>query len=399
MSSILKRVGMWVGYRFWPILSIVFLVCFLLLSQLFLGTREIFLSPLGEGVLHKLVGRKPQVVGFLPYWNLQDDYEINFSVIDQLIYFGLIVAEDGSFLEVQAGEAEPGLNKLNSDSVEAIFQEARKKHKKILVSFISFDARITDTVISDAVVRERLISGIVNLVREKGLDGADIDFEYFPDDDNLEDFGKQFNQFLRLLKKELVKNDRQAILSVDIYPKAFIYDWPYRLKEMGQIVDQVIIMAYDYTQSNSAFAGPVAPMKNKDEREMSIVQTMIPALDRIDKTKLILGIPLYGYEWRTVSEEPRSRTYWGSGQMASYARVKELISEEKLIPKWDEIAFSPWLVYKKGWQIKQIYYDDLRSIALKVELSQQLGLKGMAFWALGYEGNDGEVWQFLKKKL
>ena len=126
---------------------------------------------------------------------------------------------------------------------------------------------------------------------------------------------------------------------------------------------------------------------------------MQASLNQIDKTKLVLGIPLYGYEWRTVSDDHRSDAYPGSGVTASYERIKELIKKEEVDIKWDDKAFSPWLVYEKNGIISQIYFDDLKSISLKVELARQLNLKGVAFWALGYEDQEPDFWKTLKKKL
>jgi len=57
-----------------------------------------------------------------------------------------------------------------------------------------------------------------------------------------------------------------------------------------------------------------------------------------------------------------------------------------------------WFMKKNG-TISQIYFDDLKSISLKVELVRQLNLGGVAFWALGYEDQDPDFWKTLKKKL
>ena len=385
--------------RFWFIaLGIILLLFFF---WYFSSRRQTFLSPLGEGnILSYLTGKKVQVIGFLPYWNINEKLETDFSAIDQLMYFGLIVGEDGMLVKQENGETEPGWYKLkSSEKFKQIMDNAQKQNKKVLLTIICFDPNVADIIVSDSLIRENLISEIVAIVGEYNFDGVDIDFEYFPSDDNIPDFGSRFNQFLSLLKNRLSAENPKSILSVDIYPRAFIYDWPYELEEMGKIVDQIIIMAYDFTQSNSPTSGPVAPMKGESDNEMSIVKTLKASLNQIDKSKLILGIPLYGYEWRTVSGDHRSDVYSGSGVTASYERVSKLIKEEEVDIKWDDKAFSPWLVYEKNGTISQIYFDDLKSISLKVELVQQLNLGGIAFWALGYEDQAPDFWKTLKKKL
>jgi len=390
---------MWGGYKLWPIIGGVSLLIFLLLDQLFFHSKEVLLSPWGGEIFQKLTRRKIEVVGFLPYWNVVPELQLNFSALDQLIYFGLTVNKDGLLQTVQNGEAEPGWRKLTNGTMTQIIGEAKRKHKKVLLSLVLFDAEIMDDLLQDKEKKQSLIDEVYHLVQEYQFDGVDVDFEYFPGSDNLENFGRQFNQFLRELKAALNKDKNKKILSVDIYPKAFIYGWPYQLPELGNIADQIIIMAYDYTQSNSQRSGPIAPLKSQNEKEMSVVQTLQAALNQIEKKKLVLGIPLYGYEWWVVNEAPRSATYWRSGEVASYSRVKELIKEKKLKVEWDEVAYSPWLNYRDGWQLKQIYFENLKSLSGKIELAQQLGLSAIAFWALGYEGKNSEIWDLLEKKL
>jgi spore germination protein len=70
-----------------------------------------------------------------------------------------------------------------------------------------------------------------------------------------------------------------------------------------------------------------------------------------------------------------------------------------LVAEWDDEAMSPYLVYKEDGAIKQIYYENLASLSLKYQLVRQLNLSGVAFWAIGYEGEFQEVWQEAGKKL
>jgi spore germination protein YaaH len=121
-------------------------------------------------------------------------------------------------------------------------------------------------------------------------------------------------------------------------------------------------------------------------------------IGKYDPQKIVLGIPLYGYEWRTRNADYKSRTY-GSGTTASYDRVKKLIEDKGLIPAWDSTASSPWLAYKDNGKIWQIYFEDMKSLAIKFELARQLKLSGIAFWAMGYEGNNKEIWDYLREIL
>ena len=47
----------------------------------------------------------------------------------------------------------------------------------------------------------------------------------------------------------------------------------------------------------------------------------------------------------------------------------------------------------------QIYFEDERSLKAKLELVKQTGLGGVGFWALGYEGEDEEIWRGVRGVL
>jgi len=337
-----------------------------------------------------------EVVGFLPYWNLNEETKVDFAVVDTLIYFGLQVDENGEIMKVQDGGTEPGLAKLNSEALTQLMTKARQHGKKVVICFASFDASVMKQISQDKEKQATLIGEIINTIAEKKFDGVDIDFEYFPDGDD-PDFGKDFNSFLINLKNKL----GNLALSVDIYPKAVIEDKPYNLKLMDGIVDRIILMAYDFTQSISDTTGPVAPLKAEGEGEKgySVTKALQASFGKISGSKLVLGIPLYGYEWETVDHQPRTSAYSRTGIVASFTRVKELIEKQNLKPQWDATASSPWLSYEDEGVKKQIYYEDMKSISLKVELAKQLKLAGIAFWALGYEGEYQDIWQYLKKTL
>jgi hypothetical protein len=51
----------------------------------------------------------------------------------------------------------------------------------------------------------------------------------------------------------------------------------------------------------------------------------------MDKKKVVLAYPLYGYEWRTGSDEYGAKAVKGWSAMASYKRVKELLNDSRYL--------------------------------------------------------------------
>lgn len=361
-----------------------------------------YISPLGTGqILSSATQNLPKnntVIGFLPFWNLKKEPKIDFTVLDQVIYFGLAVDESGDFVKIgDDGYGEPGWTWFKSETLAEIKKAAHQNNKKVLFSINAFSNSLIDAILSDPYKQDRLIQNTSALIEQYDFDGVNIDFEYVFDPEGNYPEKDHFTDFIAKLSKKIKKDNKNAILSADFYANTVINDNIYDVGATSRYLDSVIIMAYDFHRAASANSGPVAPLNSSQGK--SIIDAVQASFAKIDLKKVILGIPLYGYEWQTYSNEPGSTTIPQSGALASYQRVHQLIEDENLDVHWDSEAMSPYLVFKDDWQIKQIYYENLASLSLKYQLVKQLQLGGVAFWAMGYEGEFDEVWDEAGKKL
>lgn len=358
-----------------------------------------FLSPLGTSPLSFLSPSKhKEVIGFLPYWNVKklDSDSFDWSFFTQIIFFGLSIDESGNLVYRSEGKKDLGALWLEGEGLKKILDKARTNKVKTLLVIKSFDNEVIDNIITESTTSAKAVENITAKVLEYNFDGVNLDFEYLLQEEIADDSGQKLVEFANALNKKLKTDNPQAILSVDLYPNAIFYDKPYDTLGLSRVCDQIIIMAYDFHQMGSDKTGPVAPLR-APLGSRSIIETLQAAFEKkVPAEKLILGIPLYGYEWQTVSEKHRANAYPRTGVMASYKRVKDLIATEKLSATWDSLAMSPWLVYEKDNETRQVYFENDRSINLKLELTRQANLGGVAFWALGYEGQDSSFWQMVK---
>ena len=103
-----------------------------------------------------------------------------------------------------------------------------------------------------------------------------------------------------------------------------------------------------------------------------------------------MGTPLYGYEWEALSDNPRSAVLPDSGIAASNRRVEDFLSIcSSCSALLDETAKESYLVYKnqKTGTFHHFFFPDRKSTEQKISLAKNLNLRGLALWALGYEGN------------
>jgi spore germination protein YaaH len=118
--------------------------------------------------------------------------------------------------------------------------------------------------------------------------------------------------------------------------------------------------------------------------------------DNLPKNKIVLAFPLYGYEWKTYGSEFGAQAKKGWSALASYKRMVDFLKSSDQKVNWDEASMTPWLNYDDNGENKQIYFENLESISRKVELVKKNQIGGVGFWALGYEGDNREIWDLLK---
>ncbi len=348
---------------------------------------EVIPTPVKSTTNNKL----KEVIGFFPSWIPIQNIEKSLPNLTQIIYFGLGVTSDGQLIKYNE-EGSPVIewNIFTSPEFQELKKTAQKNGKKVIVALKNFDNESIDTLISSQSSTNRLAKDLVKIVKDYKIDGFNLDFEYVTDTDF--PTRTHFNKFLAAIDKALRDYDPKLTLSIDINALATNSDAAYDMPKISQHVDHIIIMGYDYSRAVSTIAGPVAPLYAADDN-LSVSKTVTALSGRVSFEKVVLGLPFYGYEWSTRGRSWGSATVPGSGALATYKRVKKIIEEEKSVKKyWDAISQEPWLEYVDGGALKQIYYEDARSIAAKVGFVRDHSMAGIAIWALGYEGSHQDIW-------
>ncbi len=339
-------------------------------------------------------GEPKEVIGFLPSWIVAQNPQVDVTKLTQLIYFGFGVNENGELVKYKE-DGEPVLewHYFNSDSFTSLMEKAKENQVKVLVAFKMFNNETIDNLISNSVYTDYFIKNVLKLLEEYDLDGINLDIEYFTDSDF--PTGRFLNTFLDKVSKSLKEENPKYIVSIDVNATVIVTDRAYDMVKIGEVADQIIVMAYDYHMPSSSRAGPVAPLDGPVNTH-NINKSINSLAGRVAMDKVVLGVPFYGYEWQTVDKNYKSATIAGTGALATYKRVQELLENRDDIEKyWDEESQSPWLTYEQSGAIKQIYYEDEQSLKAKADFAKENDLAGIAIWTLGYEGKYQEVWEAL----
>lgn len=346
------------------------------------------------------------VYGFLPYWNIN-----NFKIekeLTHLSFFGLNIAADGSIsTRDEDGNIDPGYKIINEESFLDLTEQMKNQNGQTELVLKQFNADDISAFINNEKAHLNFFKSLDSILLAYPISGINIDIEYAGE--NSQALRENFVRFMRKLDWYLDTKYKDIKISIDVYASAASNDqgiWD--IKAIGQYVDYIIVMAYDFHQRGSEQAGPVAPLFSEDGKwNKDINQNLKMFLDQVPREKILLGIPFYGYGWQTDSSDPRSNTYADTGFTVSYKKAKELLNlseggvssdsawlgATQIKKSFDSDALSPYITYKQDGELYTIYYEDAQSIAYKLEYARQLDLAGIAIWALGYEDSNRELWQ------
>lgn len=341
-------------------------------------------------ILNPLV-RQNQVIGFLPYW-LTSEAEKDYSkYLNTISYFGLTIDSDGTIKKfTKPGESEPGFYALKNGKVDKFLESASKNNlKKSLLIFSSNEEDIGKLVSDPITSAENLMKEVSPLMKEYGFTDLNLDIESVMMAS--EEARINFTTFVKTVK-EKVDEDNLGTITIDVSPIVLFKKYLVNITDVKNYVDYIVLMTYDYHYQGSSVTGPVAPIGGAgNDEEFDIEVSLKEAQKTISPEKIILGVPLYGYEWETISEASNSATIPGSGIVASNKRIEkeiETCSDCKITV--DDIAKESLLIYRNSetGSYHQIYYPTKESMSEKIKLAEKYNLGGIALWALGYEGKN-----------
>jgi spore germination protein YaaH len=221
------------------------------------------------------------------------------------------------------------------------------------------------------------IDAIVRLVEANGYAGIDIDYEQLRAGDR-----QDFTTFCERLARAL--HAKGKVLSVALFAKTsdagssptnVAQDY----RAIGQVADQVRLMGYDYHWAGSP-PGPIAPVDWLRD-VLRYAKTQIPA------GKIVLGIPLYGYDWTG-----------GHGTGVSWLQALRLSRQYHAALHYDAQAQAPWFTYTDSAGRKHtVWFENAASSRAKFDVAQGAGIGGVYLWMPGYE--DTGTWSALRQAL
>jgi spore germination protein YaaH len=313
--------------------------------------------------------RPHEVVGFAPYWSLGLAGGYPLQALTTVAYFGVDVAGDGSL--VQSG---PGWDGYRSSDLSGLLRRAHAAGAGVVLTATCFDAATLHSLVNDPQAAARLAGALGGAIRARGMDGANLDLEGVGGQDR-----EAFASFATAVAGSLHAVDPRWQVTVDTYTTSASDSGGYfDVARIAPAVDALFVMAYDMQGAQPSPVAPLTGPGSNDTASVMAYRSVVPP------SKVILGIPFYGVDWPTTGGD-RSATATGSPRPTTYGELAVAGRPEY----WDPAAASPWTSFQDGsgqWHVA--FYEDPQSVAMKAELADAAGLRGVGVWALGMDGND-----------
>lgn len=233
-----------------------------------------------------------------------------------------------------------------------------------LTSQGTFSNELARTLLNDIELQNKLINNIISTMKTKGYKALDIDFEYLPVENR-----ESYIDFVARLTEELNANGYYSLVA--LAPKTSS-NQPGLLYEshdyfgLGRAANFALLMTYEWGYTYGPPL-PVAPLPNV-EAVISYGVTEIPP------QKILMGIPLYGYDWKIP---------YVKGTMArslSPVQAVDLAFATGSEIEYDDYQQAPYFYYTENGQQHVVWFENLRSINAKLNLIEEYNLSGASLW-------------------
>lgn len=270
------------------------------------------------------------------------------------------------------GFTEDGtLIRLEDDELIALARQegvSPLMHLSTLTPGGNFSSELANTLLGSPALQERIIEQTLEVLRAKGYDGLDVDFEYVEPEKR-----EAYIAFIGELTARL--NPEGFIVVTALAPKVsadqrgLLYE-AHDYAGIGQASNYVLLMTYEwgYSQGPPMAVAPIPQVR----------RVLDYAVTAIDPGKIYLGIPNYGYDWPLpyVKGQTKAPSIGNEEAVAIARRYGASIL-------YDEVAQAPHFNYvNEAGQEHEVWFEDARSIRAKLALTQEYGLYGAGYWNL-----------------
>ena len=237
-------------------------------------------------------------------------------------------------------------------------------HLSTLAENDVFDRDLATNILNNMPAQDRLIAEIDEMMKRKGFEAIDVDFEFLNASD-----AEKYAEFIKRVEGLGYPTIVAVAPKTSREQKGQLYEGhDYRL--LGEAADYLFVMTYEwgYTYGPPMAVSPLPSVK----------KVLDFAITEADPSKIWLGLSNYGYDWTLpfVRGESKARSI-GNREAVDLAR------QYNAEIMYDEVAQAPYFNYKDEMGLThEVWFEDAKSMKAKLDLINEYGFSGVGIWNL-----------------
>ncbi|KAB2331534.1 peptidoglycan hydrolase [Cytobacillus depressus] len=275
----------------------------------------------------------------------------------------------------ELGDSDGGIKNLGSLN---FVEWSQKQGYQIWGLFSNaFEPALTHEAFKNFETRQKMIRQLLHFSQTYKLNGINLDIENVNPED-----GPLITQFVREAMPYF--HEAGLVVSMDITFISTSGNWSafYEREKLANLVDYLVVMAYDEHWGTSPIAGSVASLPWVEENLKRLLEV-------VPNEKLILGVPLYARLWEEKD------TGEVSSKALSMGKVKQWLKENELTPVYDAASGQNYAekYFADEQTTYKIWLEDDLSLRKRADLALKYDLAGVASWSRYFA--DDSAWASL----
>ena len=305
-----------------------------------------------------------EIFAFAPYWALSQSSSFDVNDMTTLAYFSIGVNADGSL-----DTSGAGWNGYQSQALTNLINRAHAASDRVVLTVSCFDQATLNALTSSSTAAATLSKAVIAAIAAKNLDGVNIDFEGEGSADQ-----SGLTRLVTAVSAAVHGANAHYQVTMDTYassagdPNGF-----YNISALSPAVDGFFVMAYQLNlQATPSSTSPLTSAMFSD------LTTLTQYVKAAPQSKIILGVPYYGYDWPTT-DGTLNATATGGPTTPSEATITG--AGHPIY--WDPTTDTAWTSYEVGSQWHEAFFDDPTALYQVAQMAQIFGVAGLGVWALG----------------
>lgn len=274
-----------------------------------------------------------------------------------------------------------------------------KSNNKNLRTLISVGGWDYSKYFSDAALndtnRSIFAQNCLNFILKHGFDGIDIDWEspvsggssaniYRAEDK------QNYTLLLKAIREKLNEQKSKDGRNYYLTATGGISVWylnNIECKKVSSYVDYIFVMAYDLNGPWDEYANFNAPLYSRSDFSASggnVSGGLNNYLNAgVSASKIVLGVPFYGYRYTLVNTENNGigSKFSGASSITYDAVVSDYLNNSNYTNFFDETARVPYIFGSNTF----ISYENEQSISEKATLAKNKGFSGVGAWEISFD--------------